>query len=425
MSYSKKYNPFKPNHPINPGMFSGRANEIIRINDTLLQLKNGNPTNLLIIGERGIGKSSLLILTNYLAIGKIDWEEDLTFNFLSLQFNLDPKITIIDLIKKINNGLQRELAKEEKEIEFFKNAWSFIKKLEIAGCKINDETSNFSESEIFDNFVYSLADTINTFSSNSILTQKGFKTKKDGLIILLDEVDNVSEQLNLGTFIKNLSEALIVQGCYNIMFVLSGLPKVRDILQSSHESSVRIFEEITLYPLKSDDVKDIYLKGIKEVNKNISPEIIKIEKNGLEIMIDVSEGYPHFAQQIGSSVFNLNEDLIISDQTVKESIFGTNGAIDLIGRRFYSHLYYNKIKEDSYREILQIMAENPNEWIRKKEIQSKYTKKSTTLTNGLKALRDRNIIISQVGKKGVYKLQWIGFGIWIKYLSEKVKNYNL
>lgn len=60
MSYTKKYNPFKPNAPIPPGLFSGRVEELNRIEQILHQLEDGNISNLLVIGERGIGKSSLI-----------------------------------------------------------------------------------------------------------------------------------------------------------------------------------------------------------------------------------------------------------------------------------------------------------------------------------------------------------------------------
>lgn len=244
------------------------------------------------------------------------------------------------------------------------------------------------------------------------------------MVILLDEVDNVLIDLKIGSFIKNLLESLVVQNCTNIMFILSGLPKVRDILKQSHESSIRIFEEMHLNPLENKDITHIYKLGIEFINEKIKPKELTIEEGALKRMTRASEGYPHFAQQIGASVFNVNTDLNIIDEDVKAGIFNKGGAIDLIGDRFYYDLYFNKIKEESYREILQIMAENPKEWITKKEIKTKFRKKDTTLRNGLQALRQRNIIISKAGTRGYYKLQWIGFGIWIKYYSQNRTQQN-
>ncbi len=86
-----KYNPFKPNHPIYSGLFAGRVKEIHRIDDSLYHTSFENPTNLLFIGERGIGKTSLLLLAKYFANGNIVWEEK-KHNFLTLQLSLNQNI---------------------------------------------------------------------------------------------------------------------------------------------------------------------------------------------------------------------------------------------------------------------------------------------------------------------------------------------
>lgn len=81
--------------------------------------------------------------------------------------------------------------------------------------------------------------------------------------------------------------------------------------------------------------------------------------------------------------------------------------------RYYEDMYYGKIKKDSYRQILNIMARKSNDWVSKKEIKKKFKGKKTTLENGIKALRDRNIILSKPGSSGFFRLQLIGFAVWI------------
>src|SRR5208337_518286 len=53
-------NPFTPGLPIDPKQFVGRKEEIRLFQQSLEQCSYGNPQNLAIMGERGIGKSSLL-----------------------------------------------------------------------------------------------------------------------------------------------------------------------------------------------------------------------------------------------------------------------------------------------------------------------------------------------------------------------------
>ena len=52
-----KYNPFRPNSIVTPGMFRGRYDEMRRIEQALFQTKNLNPHHFMIEGERGIAKA--------------------------------------------------------------------------------------------------------------------------------------------------------------------------------------------------------------------------------------------------------------------------------------------------------------------------------------------------------------------------------
>jgi len=75
-----KINPFKPNSPVNPGMFVGRIKEVETLERALLQTRVGSPNHFMITGERGIGKTSLLLYLNFLSTGKITLNGD-KFNF--------------------------------------------------------------------------------------------------------------------------------------------------------------------------------------------------------------------------------------------------------------------------------------------------------------------------------------------------------
>ena len=415
MNDTKKFNPFRPNSPAPPGMFTGRVHELSRIDDAYLRLADDNPSHLMVVGERGIGKSSLLLFANMLACGKIEWLNKIRYNFLTVQFSIDRSLTQLGMIRKINRALNRQLRKEEKLLDKFEKTWNFLKRIEVAGTKISDAT--IDQETLFDDFVYSLADTCNMASDDNYLTQHGIKTKKDGLVILIDEADNASEELNLGTFLKTLSEALQVEGCGKILFVLSGLPRLRSVLAASHYSSLRLFEELELIPLKKKYILEIYERGLTHVNTKANQQY-QISDEALEQMISVSEGYPHFAQQIGFSTFEENNEIEISNDTASKAIFKDNGAIDLIGDRYYRDMYYNQIREDAYREILNIMSENAGGVTTRKDLREKFSKKDHILDNGLRALKDRNIILPIQGRRGQYELQWIGFGIWIKFFTK-------
>jgi Cdc6-like AAA superfamily ATPase len=101
-------NPFKPTLPVYKGMFAGRTTEIKRIETVLSETKNQNPTNLLIVGERGIGKTSLIFFAKHLAEGKS--------NFMSILLSLDRRTTVGVLARKISTSIERQLRQSEQAI---------------------------------------------------------------------------------------------------------------------------------------------------------------------------------------------------------------------------------------------------------------------------------------------------------------------
>jgi RIO-like serine/threonine protein kinase len=106
-------------------------------------------------------------------------------------------------------------------------------------------------------------------------------------------------------------------------------------------------------------------------------------------------------------------------EDVLDGAFSEGGAIDSIGTRYYASDYHSKIKSDEYRQVLSIMAENMNEWIKKSEIRSNFSGDDQTLTDALRALTTRKIILKNESKMGEYRLQQRGFALWIKLFGSR------
>jgi len=407
---TKKYNPFKPNSPVFTGMFSGRVHELKRLDNLLFQTKMNNPTHILINGERGIGKTSLLIVANLFAKGNLQWEEE-KYNFITIQISIRTETNLVDFAKKLNNQIKRALSQSKQGLTFLKKTWEFLTNFESDFIRYKTREIKFSEEEILDNTIFSIVNTVKAITEDTAITELKLGKKKDGIVILLDEVDHASQNLNLGLFLKSLAENLAQENANKVLFILAGLPKMRDILRSSHESSLRLFEEFKLTPLSRKEVDQVIKRGLEEANKDNSQTTV--ENEALKYIYLYSEGYPHFVQQIGYSAFTVDTDNNIDKSDVNAAMFNKNGALDLIGDRYYKDMYFGKIKKDSYRQILNIMANKSNKWVSRKEIEEQFKGEKTTLKNGIKALRDRNIILSKPGSRGLYRLQWIGFAVWI------------
>lgn len=411
----KKINPFKPNSPVSAGMFAGRINEIKLLEQALHQTKHDQPSNFLITGERGIGKSSLMMILKDFSSGKIETLDHGRFNFLTINIVISERMSLLTFIKLIERNLKRELGKVEAIRSFMNSTWDFVQRIKIMDSGVDQLDVTEDSDLVINDFSYSLSETCNRI----INPEKG-EDKKDGIVFIIDEADNACDDLHIGYFFKVVTELLQQNGCQNIMFIVVGLPEISAKLAKSHESSLRIFNHIRVKELNPTDRFYVIDKGLEEGNR-INEVKTSISEGAKQHISTLSEGYPHFIQQFAHTAFEYNTDGEISSEDVLEGAFKDGGAIDAIGSRYYASDFHSKIKSDEYRQVLGIMAESMNEWIKKSDIREKFTGLDQTLTDALAALTQRKIILKNDSVRGEYRLQQRGFALWIKLFGSRGK----
>lgn len=408
-----RINPFKPGSPAPVGMFAGRVDELKVLEAGLNQTKFGEPINFLITGDRGIGKSSLLLFLDAMAKGNVEGLDGGKFDFAVVNLNISDRMNLLTFLKIAENNVRREIGKTEVARKFLADTWSFVQRLRFMDSGIERADKEQDEEVILDEFAASLADTC-----NRIVNPANGESKKDGILFILDEADNATPDLRLGYFVKTVTEDLQKRGCNNVMFVVTGLPETVEKLKASHESSVRAFHPIKVAELLPKDRKWVVDLGIKRANE-INTDQTSVTDKAQEQISALSEGYPHFIQQFAFCAFKQDTDLVLDSDDVLESAFTNGGALDSIGNRYYESDFYQKIKSDEYRQVLTIMAKRMNAWIKKKEIRAEFTGPETKLTNALKALTDRKIILKNTERDGEYRLQQRGFALWIQLFGNR------
>ena len=286
------------------------------------------PTNFMITGERGIGKSSLLMYLTFLARGLIPVGGQ-TLRFLVIDTDIDKNTSQLGLIKKIELGLRNELSESETARGFLSDAWSFLQRIEAGGVKIKPDESETLDEVVLEEFSYSLAKTAKRLCEdpdNSPL----FGAHYDGILILIDEADNASDQLDIGTFTKLLLERLQRRGCSRLMLGLAGLSDLRGRLVSSHPSSLRLFEELPLGRLSDSEVQSVVTLCLEQANTNNPQPVTIITEDARYRLAVFAEGYPHFIQQFGSSAFATDTDNVIDFNDVRNvELSGPRGALEL------------------------------------------------------------------------------------------------
>ena len=408
-----KINPFKPNSPVPTAMFAGRVLEIEALENGLYQTKLGHPANFLMTGDRGIGKSSLLLLLKAIAGGSIKTQKFDKFNFLTVHIPVSDRMDIQTLLKLIEVHITREVGKIDSVKAFLATTWSFVQRLKVMDSGISAAERDSEIEVLLDQFTYSLAETC-----KRLVNPERGENKKDGILFLFDECDNAAKDLRLGYFLKTATEALQRLECNHVMFVVAGLPDTVEKLSTSHASSVRVLTPIPITELSIKDRCYVIDKAIEAGNK-INEEKTSISEDAKLQVASLSEGYPHFIQQFGHSAFEQNSDGEISSDDVLEAALKPGGAIDAIGNSYYASAFNEKIKSDEYRQVLTIMSEKMNSWVTKAQIREKFTGDGTTLTNALQTLTRRKIILKNTSKLGEYRLQQRGFALWIRLFGQR------
>ena len=408
-----KYNPFRPNSMVNPGMFCGRENELVSIKQSLFQTKHGNPKHFLIEGERGIGKSSLMLYVQWEASGRPLILRDTTFRFIVVSVELGGGMTAEDIIRRIGGELKAQISEMQTLRTLAKAAWDFLSNWKLLGIEYKKEAKENDGLQATEDMARVMAQLIKASSQELDVGQQ-----LDGILVLIDEADKPSEEARLGEFLKLLTERLTKLDCHNVCFGLAGLPSLIPKLRGSHESSPRLFETLHLQTLEPAETKDVILRGLSEAKEKNGYDT-EISQEALNLLAHLAEGYPHFIQQFAHSAYNEDKDNLISDDDVWEGAFKENGALAQLAARYFHELYFDKISSDDYRRVLHSMTEHLGGWVSRAHIVKNAKIKESQVNNALNALKSRGIILINPEKAGEYRLPSTSFAVWLRALEKK------
>jgi DNA polymerase III delta prime subunit len=399
-----QFNPFVPNGIAYPGMFIGRYDEIETIEQALFQTKNSNPQHLLLSGERGIGKSSLLFYADLVARGEIS-DDSVSFNFLTVSTDLAGVTTQGGVVRQIGRELLSKLRTHKTLQTKAKQVWEFVSSWEILSVKYNSKSKLIDPDQAMDELIVSLS---------GLVESEAF----DGIAILLDEADSATIDAQLGEFVKVFTERLVKKGCSKVVLFLAGQSLLLSKLRESHESSLRVFQIVDMKPLEEKERMAIVERGL-EIARKTNTQDVGITKEALEFISSLSEGYPHFIQQFSSSAFAADSDFCIDLEDVSNGAYSENGALNQLGAKFFNDLYFSKIWSEEYRKVLIFMASSGDAWVARKSIVKGCNVSESNIDNALGALKSREIIFSDDSRKGFYRIPTRSFAAWILAVSNK------
>jgi hypothetical protein len=322
-------NPFTPGLPIDPRQFVGRKEELRIFEQSLTQCSYGNPQHLAIMGERGIGKSSLL--RKFESIVKAQ-------NCLVVRRDVDASV---NSLQALSYFILYALKEEGKE--FFttgkktKTAVSdFFQKyrasISIEGCGGSLERA--PPIAIQEEFYKELA----AISKN---IQKLVPTT----VIMLDEAEHLQNIEGAWGFLRSVFTRLL-ENNHHYLIVISGKLGLFSNIKEIFSPMERFFfpREISLF--NSEETIEAIEKPMAQ-NARIIADPIKRQ------LVEYTDGHPFIIQVFGYYLFESGK------KRIDEEVF--QQELPRIQERLEIQVFRDRFESASPKErlILKFMADSP------------------------------------------------------------------
>jgi len=329
-----KPNPFTPQQPMtDPNKFAGREAAIANAIDCIF-----NHKNLLITGERGIGKSSLAFQLAYLAGGEKILLERLNvdaggyeFEYLCPGHRCIPGHNISNIVESLIMSSANELGISldyDKIVTELGIDLKFIKAIQ----KIEEE--NKPSTELVSFFV----DAIERIYSKS-------GGRFNGVLFIIDEIDCLHNGENLAAFLKAAIESLKYKSYTNISIILAGVTGTLTELILQHKSFSRLFENIELKRMTESELAEIISRSLDSTDTTMETEVKRD-------IITLSDRFPEPIHLIGYHSFRFDNDKNIDRRDFNRAL---NFIIRELKKQEFDNLY-SIAKEGPANEILKAIA---------------------------------------------------------------------
>lgn len=353
LTITKVENAFQPAREAeDPEKFAGRSDAV---RDCYLGLI-GEGTNLAIVGNRGIGKTSLARQVQSFATGnndlldRLEIPTDGELDFLTMYFACGDTVeTTEHLLEKLLTSSDclkdwiYDIPAAKNEVEKFAPKFS-AGVVSFGGEKqTSTETKSAVEKHQTD-----------VVFANIVRAIEREKLAKDGVLIIIDEFDRIKDPTGFASYLKSLATNVP-----KLRFCLVGVAQDIKELMQEHESTDRLFAGsiIKLDPMSDDELLEIIAGAERDINNEIV-----FQQDASQYLAELAKGHPYLVHLIGKfalrTAFNTKRQEISRvdiDSTLK-GIAERSADPVLEGR------YQKAVAASSQREsVLRALAETARE----------------------------------------------------------------
>lgn len=280
-------NPFNPFGPIPPQNFAGRQKEIDEFKHRLRSTKAGTVQNMAVMGERGIGKTSLLRKFEQIALDE---------NCIAVRIDLHPAIDSLDrLLYNIYEEIRKVALHYYGPLgRAYKNIQRFLENYTLSSPYGGIQRTG-REQPIEAIFTERMLDMWSNISK-----------RVSTVVIMVDEAEQLAKIKGSLEFLRNSFSRLgEKKACYSL--VISGKLGLFRTVSDVFSPLERFFSPVTLEPFTNKEAEEAISIALdrgnesraNNSNSNSKSSPVQFAPEVIEKIYDESEGQPYVVQLFG------------------------------------------------------------------------------------------------------------------------------
>jgi type II secretory pathway predicted ATPase ExeA len=365
VAVAKEYSPFTPGVPVPIEFFVGREREVTDIVTRVRKsLAQKSLERIFIVGERGIGKSSLCRYALRIAEDKDD--------VLGLHVFLGGVATLEEMIRRIFE----RLLQESQDRNWFDSVKSFlgnhVREVGLFGIKLEFEAPQHDLRQAVNNFAPTLRNLLKSLSG-----------QRKGLMIVLDDLNGLAGSAEFANWLKSLvDEIATAREPLPLTLVLVGLPDRRRQLIEKQQSLDRVFDLVEIRRFNADETRQFYQQAFDKVH-------VAVDDAAHKVLWQYSGGYPAFLHEIGDAAFKVDTDNQIS---FVDAIVGVLSAVEIIGKKYIEPRVLDAIWSTRYRSIMKKFADRDSRFSKADLAGRCSSQEAKVLNNFLQKMKQLGVI---------------------------------
>jgi AAA+ ATPase superfamily predicted ATPase len=403
-----KVNPFMPDSPVIPELFVGRELEIEQIKKALHQAINDRAEHLLLVGDRGIGKSSLATYAEDLALNADKVFQLPQGRFLTVFVSTGACRDLDELCVAILDRLYRKLREASDPLSrAISDLLSKVGGVSVGFFGIKMDIAHGSKNNVIAGKFTPVLEALWDRARESYAA----------LLIIVDETETLSRLEGTGSFLKSSLEQLNHDRYGRIVFIVTASPSALADFTEGHPSFPRGFTHANIPNLSRRESDELVRRALGRGVPAAKPT-----DDFLFNVYHYSNGIPSFIHELGRAAFDVDSDGKLDWEDLRQGILGTSavkGALASLEDKHFRQRYTQKILSNEYRKILHIIASFDEDVVAVSDILREYEGDENKLRAYLSVMVKRGVVEKVEGQVGQYRLPDRMFKVFLRLRKPK------